>query len=363
MAGIFLTLLIAPYCCPYFPSCPCYIANETTSPLSDFACLLGGILLKLNRFVSKTLAAHLKTYRPLEGWEQLNLIYHSPRSLKKKRRAYETLLREFSGDKELIKHLRRNIRKIDRWLAVTDEPPAPERVFIAESDIHVRYSRGIGKQFHHVQEGYFSTFRKARRWLAAERIEVPGDAGRFSDGNSFTVCQKITEVILDSNREKMWWAFDRCGNVVSVHDDDLYGDRSLPEECFIDLGGVFTPGDIVVLESGYRSETGKFANDSYYGVVASVHLPKHYDPVKYENMISHADYGDMCELIICYDKEMHNIWHEHWPTPEVDLFDGELPEKDRFLRDVSRHLKGETRLADEETKQIDPFGFFGLAQR
>jgi hypothetical protein len=305
--------------------------------------------MKLDKFVSKTVAAYLRTYRPLEGWEQLALIYHSRRPLKQKRRAYEKLLDEFRGDRETVKHLRRHIKKANYWIDAPNREAKPGRVFVARADIMTRYTDGrLGERYLELT-WYFSTYKKAKRWLNAERHEAIGHDGTTVRDCPLVSYQYIEEVGLDTNRTIAGYSIELDGSVVWAYDKDMCSTAfpNFPEHRFVNLGNIFLPGDIVLWHDCHR----QFDAGWTYGVIPFYVTAR-------TDISPNADYTDNTECVMFYDDENQCVFHDHPPTCNLDRYNGELPMGQEILRDLSLHIKGEKPLSDRDIKKIDPDGFF-----
>ncbi|MDR0906899.1 MAG: hypothetical protein LBN00_12155 [Oscillospiraceae bacterium] len=287
--------------------------------------------MKLDKFVNKTLAEHLKNYRPLTSFEQFALIYHSDRPVAQKKEAYEQLLTEFGGDRKTERHLRRYLECVNRWLNAPKRSPEAGHIFVADASIDNLDFFGNRSGIFTDEVRYFTDYRKAKRFIDAERREA------LADGEPIVSFQSITEVVLDENKELVKYYFNLDGKLKDVTDRITPYTFDYLENAFIDLGEVFKSGDIVTWSNGYYG---------YFGVIGSQKSSGSRENVE----IVLDEYPDG-------NDETGEIGHTHQFTWDLERYDGELPTEQVFLREISLHIKGETPMTAELLKRVDPFEF------
>ncbi|MDR0936883.1 MAG: hypothetical protein LBM98_09400 [Oscillospiraceae bacterium] len=287
--------------------------------------------MNLSRFVSKTIARYLKTFRKLEGWEQLAIVYNSDEALTVKLRAYETILAE-SPDDFSKKQARRMIKTCREWLSIANQNAKNGQIFIAQSTLS-GISKETGEYFEDSTETlYFTTFSKAKRWLDTER------RGNLRDFPQMFTSAIITRVWLDSNRFEASYYFNKRGKLYRVFDKNFHTPKSdeYAENMFVDIGAPFKTGDIVSV-----SDYGRYPIS--YGVIYSPERKKHY---------AGGDFGDEVQFV--FDIWYETLGHSHIPTWKLELFEGELPDCDKPLLELRRHLTREEHLTPEEMHALDP---------
>lgn len=299
--------------------------------------------MNIDGFTNKHNSEFLGNFRPLQGWEQLHIIYHSNCPLRKKRVAYEQLLSEFKNDHDLAKHLHRHICLIDDALAAPQCAPSPGTIYLAFSEITVVDEYGCYKERYSEGEKYFSTYAKAKSWLDAERYKAEVD--------EWSVCtsQRVIELVLDSNEEVGCWDFDNNGEVYAFtrqfDEEETY--HSMPEHQYIDFPGLYQSGDILLR----REPNGQINKDDY--AVA----PHGYEILP-PNVIAVSDASDMCVFVMRYNAEKKTVWHDHWSLWNTEEVRFELPPSHSILYEISSHFSGSHKLEPQMIKALDPYGFF-----
>jgi len=315
--------------------------------------------------VSKTVADYLNVCPPLKKWEQLAIIFHSEWCwcpLEKKRLAYEEMLREPDMDGVTAWHLRRLLRKFSYWLNAPERDAVPGRFFIAQSSIGELRTDGKVEWGRQDVTSYFSTYRRAKHYLDTLRKEAQ------KSGVSLWYGQTIREVLLDKNVTVERYFLDENGFVtgtdytnhpsVKFHLPEISG--VLRPECrYVDLGDPFSYGDIVTWNNGRETLYGVCASrpsplaqyqiESFRRARAeSPHLFKKSARIP-SSPFEGCDYTDISEVVLTFKNDDFST-HYHVSTWELDRFDGDLPQGQEFLMDVSLHMKGVKPLSPELIK-------------
>jgi hypothetical protein len=148
---------------------------------------------------------------------------------------------------------------------------------------------------------------------------------------------KITQVWLDSKRFEATYYFNKSGQLYDVL-DRYYGHRGSDknaENMFVNLGIPFKTGDIVsAADYGHRPIS--------YGVVVQ---PS-------GKVYGNEDFGDEVQFV--FDIWDGTLGHSHIPTWKLELFSGELPEADKPLLELQRHLRLEKQLSPKRMSTLDP---------
>ena len=300
--------------------------------------------MNIDKFISKTLARHLREYRPLEGWEQLALIYHSHRPIKEKLEAYKKLLQEYKSDPETVPQIRRLIEIIDNWLEVPNHPPKDGHIFVTNN--HIVEHQNDRLIDHDTTRKCFSNFSDAQRYLKKELKEVVNPSKY--NGSAFGAFTSIEEKKIDSNEVRIVYFLDLNGEIFDVKDYESidWRNNNLPENKYIDLGKLFEPGDIVTYIEGFIP-----ANIPLYGVIP-------FSSAEYDTeTMKKLDWTDSSRTVDFFDNETGKLRHHHPQTWDLEIFDGELPASQSFLYELQRHYRGEKFISSKRIDEVDNIRF------
>jgi hypothetical protein len=311
--------------------------------------------MNIAKFAAAPVAEHIKRNCALTPLEQLSIIRNSQRQpLSVKLAACKKLLGECGGDKEAAKYVRRSIAQIDKFLAAATVPAKQGIIFVATAHLEEYYERSSvldnGRYDPFEERAYFSTFAKAKRWFARELREYKAD----SDAPHVLAYLRVTEKRIDTNRRLTWYQIDDKLRVIFAEDlTEKYRERR-PENCYVYMGEVFLPGEIVK----YRDFSSYAATGEVeYGVIGLFDIENR--AARGRERYANSDYGDNCEFVIDFDPDTGTLGHDHWCTFEVERCDeSELPENQRVLARIGEHISGGARLTDEEIATLDDTNFF-----
>jgi hypothetical protein len=312
----------------------------------------------LDEFISATLARYLFGCPPLKIWEQAAIIYQTKRPIVRKMVAYEELACSPNIDDYAAWFLRRIMRKAAYWLNAAARGPSQGCFFVANSLIEMIPPTKMCNEYSK-DTGYFSTYRKAKAFLDKERWEA-------QSSEEETVCyQSIADWQIDRKYPIIIYHFDNEGYLIDVYEHNRYNKFNFghfPENRFVDLGDPFEYGDIVTWRSPYYSDNEK---TTQYGVCYSspeptmehrisnlkkryAESPDIYLKSKISSPFKFQDFSDICTTVFYLHEDGKLNYHEHIPTWELDRFEGELPEEQALLREISLHMKGVNILSSEE---------------
>ena len=300
--------------------------------------------MNIDKFISKTLARHLREYRPLEGWEQLALIYHSHCPIKEKLEAYKKLLQEYESDSEISQNIRRLIKITDYWLDAPSRPPKDEHIFV--SNIHIVEHQNDRSIDHGTTTNCFSNFGDAQRNLKNELKKVVKPS-KYND-STFGAFVSIEEKKIDSNEIRIVYFLDLNGEIVDGSDYESidFRNNNLPEDKYIDLGKLFERGDIVTYVEGF----------------IPMHMPRYgiipFQSAEYSaETMKKLDYTDSSRTVDYFDDATGKLRHHHPQTWDLEIFDGELPANQSFLYELQRHYRGEKFVSSKRIDEVDDIRF------
>jgi hypothetical protein len=293
--------------------------------------------MRMDKFVARTVAKYLRNYRPLTGWEQLGIIKHCSLSYKEKLQAYRQLLAEFPADQDLAGDLRRRIGAIAGWL---DRPPQKDkakagvifRATIEWSALEPQEDESnLPKERHRHRHGHYSpTYRRAKRWLDSFRRKMLRE--RQENGRKLIILEnRIIEI--PSDRLKGRWNFfdfDRRGK---LENDCAHPDLDLPDRRYFNFGEVFRRGDIV--RDRHRG----------YSVI--------YGPCR-DAPPDFLDWADVRGKVLEWRGRLMVFGVDYTSLELVPL--AQLPDDQKILAAISRHLQGIELLPEAERNRIDPDG-------
>lgn len=302
--------------------------------------------MNICRFVTRDIAVCLKGHRPLTGWEMLALVYHSRRPLSEKKAAYLEMVAEFSGDHDLVKHLKRIIMKIEDALEITRQRIVREPIFVACSAVRLIVDCELEEDQYPDEKGFFSSYRKAKAFLDAERAYVR----ELIAPDPLKHCaQSITEYELDSQRAvATWWLNDR-GRVFAYEDADSRCPlrEPLPEFRYLHLPAVFKAGELLMVRE-YNSQR------SYFGIAVA---PYDSDAL-FQALGSVKPRLDMSVVVLCFDPLSLTVKKRNCSLWDLERYTGALPESQETLLKIARHFSRKELLSAKAIQSLDPLGYF-----
>jgi hypothetical protein len=322
----------------------------------------------LTSFVSKTIAEHLKTYRPLEIWEQFALVYYSEKATVTEKRAGLALLLKECGGAYPYDYIRQAIKEYDGLFRVMRAESVPKRIFVVNISVFASenityHTREYSPKntFDMPDDMYFSTYHQAFQWLN-KRLRKLRSLVKADKEASLDYCD-IEQLGLDKrgNQCEAVYLFDWNSKLIYAR---KYTSKfpclsmlieNAEKDRHIELGHPFELGDIVFFKR-------TMCNYGGYGIVREYcedHYRGHTGPTgalfPRVKLFTLDDNGLITEYSYCGYTACDEREFDFYELPITEL---ELPDKipgDMFpLVEARLHMLGKHRLSDERLRQIDP---------
>jgi len=195
------------------------------------------------------------------------------------------------------------------------------------------------------REGVFSSWEKAREFLAREAME--------SDDETSRLCERhiIMEYVVDVDEpeeRRQYWVFDTSGKLV---DEELSGEGTLGDYN-LEYSGKYAVGDIVRVKPNIDCRES-YLIDSYYGVVVCV--PKK----KEEWLAEQRPIDEWSPLYVIYYISPPGFFdHEHLPEIALEPVSDSDENVHPFLRLYSKYVKGQAHLPEQLLEDLSNKVFF-----
>ncbi len=225
-----------------------------------------------------------------------------------------------------------------------------ERVYLAR-----HYAAGDYACLCIFEEGVFSTFEDAEgfliRCLLGDDDKTSFVAGSEQSAESSLergeiICFKIGD--RDPSRKEIRWRYDGLGRFIrqEVLDEQ-------PAKCPVSLfqdprtfQGKFCPGDIVFVRANLWNPQSHFDRDIIGVVFAS--------PEPLETWLKKGGAKEEWEglYVVDFIDEHGRLDHDHLLEDAIQLYEGDIPDKLRFLRTLAEHCQGVRRIKESALTDI-----------